>query len=138
MEKNDILKKINSLKKSSLEKTLGIEFIDLDNDRVKARMEVTPKLHQPDGVLHGGATAALAESVGSVASYLSIDIEKQIVRGTIISAYHLKSISSGYVYAEAIAIHKGRTTQLWKINISDENDNLISHCKLSTIILDKR
>jgi len=63
MDKKDILKKINSLSNSSLEKTLGIEFIDLDNDRVKARMEVTPNLHQPDGVLHGGATAALADQL---------------------------------------------------------------------------
>mgnify|MGYP005722575627 FL=1 len=138
MDKTDILKKINSLNNSSLEKTLGIEFIDLDNDRVKARMEVTPNLHQPDGVLHGGATAALAESAGSVASYLSIDRGQQVIRGTVISAHHLKSISSGYVYAEAIPIHKGRTTQLWQINITDENENLISHCKLSTIILSKK
>jgi len=138
MDKTDILKKINSLNNSSLEKTLGIEFIDLDNDRVKARMEVTPNLHQPDGVLHGGATAALAESAGSVASYLSIDRGQQVIRGTVISAHHIKSISKGYVYAEAIPIHKGRTTQLWQINITDENENLISHCKLSTIILSKK
>ena len=138
MNKKDILKKINSLSNSSLEKTLGIEFIDLSNDRVKARMEVTPNLHQPDGDLHGGATAALAESAGSVASYLSIDRGQQVIRGTVISAHHLKSISSGYVYAEAVPIHKGRTTQLWQINITDENENLISHCKLSTIILSKK
>ena len=138
MDKKDILKKINSLNNSSLEKTLGIEFIDLDNDRVKARMEVTPNLHQPDGVLHGGATAALAESAGSVASYLSIDRGQQVIRGTVISAHHLKSIRSGYVYAEAVPIHKGRTTQLWQINVTDENENLISHCKLSTIILSKK
>ena len=138
MDKRDILKKINSLNNSSLEKTLGIEFIDLDNDRVKARMEVTPNLHQPDGVLHGGATAALAESAGSVASYLSIDRGQQVIRGTVISAHHLKSIRSGYVYAEAVPIHKGRTTQLWQINVTDENENLISHCKLSTIILSKK
>jgi len=133
-----LLKILNSMNENSLEKTLEIEFIDIGDDFLIAKMPVTSKVHQPDGVLHGGATAALAESVGSAASYFSIDKNNQMIRGTMISVNHLKGISKGFVYAKASPVHKGRTTQLWKIEIKDENDNLISYCKLSTIIFNKK
>ena len=138
MNKEDLLKKINSVNKNSLEETLEIEFIDIGEDFIIAKMPVTSKVLQPDGVLHGGATAALAESVGSAASYFSIDKDKQIVRGMVISCNHLKGVTEGYVYGKATPLHKGRTTQLWEIKVTDDNDNIISHCKLSTMILNKR
>ena len=138
MNKEDLLKKINSVNKNSLEETLEIEFLDIGEDFIIAKMPVTSKVLQPDGVLHGGATAALAESVGSAASYFSIDKDKQIVRGMVISCNHLKGVTEGYVYGKATPLHKGRTTQLWEIKVTDDNDNLISHCKLSTMILNKR
>lgn len=138
MNKENLLKKINSVNKNSLEETLEIEFIDIGEDFIIAKMPVTSKVLQPDGVLHGGATAALAESVGSAASYFSIDKDKQIVRGMVISCNHLKGVTEGYVYGKATPLHKGRTTQLWEIKVTDNNDNLISHCKLSTMILNKR
>ena len=138
MNKEDLLKKINSVNKNSLEETLEIEFIDIGEDFIIAKMPVNSKVLQPDGVLHGGATAALAESVGSAASYFSIDKDKQIVRGMVISCNHLKGVTEGYVYGKATPLHKGRTTQLWEIKVTDDNDNLISHCKLSTMILNKR
>ena len=138
MNKENLLKKINSVNKNSLEETLEIEFIDIGEDFIIAKMPVTSKVLQPDGVLHGGATAALAESVGSAASYFSIDKDKQIVRGMVISCNHLKGVTEGFVYGKATPIHKGRTTQLWEIKVTDDNDNLISHCKLSTMILNKR
>ncbi|MBT6447328.1 MAG: PaaI family thioesterase [Flavobacteriaceae bacterium] len=138
MNKEDLLKKINSVNKNSLEETLEIEFIDIGEDFIIAKMPVTSKVLQPDGVLHGGATAALAESVGSAASYFSIDKDKQIVRGMVISCNHLKGVTEGFVYGKATPLHKGRTTQLWEIKVTDDNDNLISHCKLSTMILNKR
>ena len=138
MNKEDLLKKINSVNKNSLEETLEIEFIDIGEDFIIAKMPVTSKVLQPEGDLHGGATAALAESVGSAASYFSIDKDKQIVRGMVISCNHLKGVTEGYVYGKATPLHKGRTTQLWEIKVTDDNDNLISHCKLSTMILNKR
>ena len=138
MNKENLLKKINSVNKNSLEETLEIEFIDIGEDFIIAKMPVTSKVLQPDGVLHGGATAALAESVGSAAAYFSIDKDKQIVRGMVISCNHLKGVTDGYVYGKATPIHKGRTTQLWEIKVTDDNDNLISHCKLSTMILNKK
>ena len=138
MNKENLLKKINSVNKNSLEETLEIEFIDIGEDFIIAKMPVNSKVLQLDGVLHGGATAALAESVGSAASYFSIDREKQIVRGMVISCNHLKGVTEGYVYGKATPLHKGRTTQLWEIKVTDDNDNLISHCKLSTMMLNKK
>jgi uncharacterized protein (TIGR00369 family) len=100
-------------------------------------MPVSPKVHQPDGVLHGGATVALAESVGSAASYVFLDGQKFFVRGIEISANHVRSIKEGEVFAKATIIHKGRTTQLWEIRVTDSQDNLISLCKLTTIALER-
>ncbi len=138
MEKHEILAKCNAMSKNTLIETLEIEFVDLGEDFVIARMPVTSKVHQPDGVLHGGASVALAESVGSVASHIFLDESEFYIRGIEISANHVKSISEGFVYAKATFLHKGRTTQLWNIRITDEEDNLISAVKLTTIALPKK
>lgn len=135
--KEEFLAKVNMVSKNTLMETLDIEMVDYGEDFLVARMPVTSKVHQPDGVLHGGATAALAESVGSFASHIFIDIEKYFVRGLEITANHIKSVKDGYVYAKATFLHKGRTTQLLDIRITDDADNLISICRLSTISLPK-
>lgn len=118
--------------------TLVIEFVDVGENFLIAKMPVTPKVYQPDGVLHGGATVALAESVGSAASYIFLDGNEFFVRGIEISANHVKSIREGYVYAKATIIHKGKTTQLWEIKVTNEANELISNCKLTTIALPKK
>ncbi len=123
--------------KNTLMETLEIEFVEAGEDYMIAKMPVTSKVHQPDGVLHGGATVALAESVGSMASYVFLNTDEFFVRGIEISANHLKSIKEGYVFARASFIHKGRTTQLWEIKVTDEAENLISLIKLTTIALPK-
>jgi 1,4-dihydroxy-2-naphthoyl-CoA hydrolase len=138
MEKHEILAKCNEMSRNTLMDTLNIEFTDIGDDYVMAKMPVTSKVHQPDGVLHGGATVALAESVGSVASHIFLDSSEFFIRGIEISANHLKSISEGDVYAKASFLHKGRTTQLWNIRITDVDDNLISVVKLTTIALPKK
>lgn len=138
MEKQEILAKCNEMSRNTLMDTLNIEFTDIGEDFVIAKMPVTSKVHQPDGVLHGGATVALAESVGSVASHIFLDSSEYFIRGIEISANHLKSISEGDVYARASFLHKGRTTQLWNIRITDVDDNLISVVKLTTIALPKK
>ena len=97
-------------------------------------MPVNKRVYQPDGILHGGATAALAESVGSAAVFVLNKNPKAVVRGIEITANHLKSISKGYVYATAKAINNGKRIQLWEIRVTDEDDNLISICKLTTFI----
>lgn len=138
MTKEEILELSKKVSRNTLMETLDIEFTEAGEDYLIAKMPVTSKVHQPDGVLHGGATVALAESVGSLASYVFLDTKKFIIRGIEISANHIKSVSDGYVYAKASYLHKGRTTQLWNIRITDDNENLISVVKLTTISLPRK
>jgi len=133
--KEKILSVCNEICKGTLMETLDITYIDVGENFLLAKMPVTPKVHQPDGVLHGGASVALAESVGSAASYIFLDGQKFFVRGIEIAANHVRSIKEGFVYAKASILHKGRTTQLWEIRITDEEERLISNCKLTTIAL---
>jgi uncharacterized protein (TIGR00369 family) len=128
----------NKMLPNTLMETLSIKVTDIGDNVVVAKMPVTPAVHQPDGILHGGASVALAESTGSIATHLFIDTEKYFVRGLEISANHLKSIKEGFVTATAKPIHQGRTTQLWEIKITDDFDNLISLCKLTAIVLPKK
>ncbi len=136
--KEKILKVCNESSKNTMMETLEIEYIDVGENFLIGKMPVNSKVHQPDGVLHGGAMVALAESVGSTASYIFLDAENYFVRGIEISANHVKSVREGEVFATATIIHKGRTTQLWDIKIRDAEQNLISVCKLTTIALPKK
>lgn len=135
LSKEDILAQANQVCKNTLMETLKIEFIDFGDNSIVARMPVNSRVYQPDGLLHGGATVALAESVGSFAAHIFSNLQEVFVRGIEINANHIKSVSDGYVYAKATFIHKGRTTQLLEIKITDDNNNLISLCKLTTISL---
>ena len=137
LSKEAMIAHANDYCKNSLIETLNIEFIDFGDDYVMARMPVNSRVHQPDGVLHGGASVALAETTGSYAAQIFMDLDKVFVRGIEISANHIKGVRDGFVYAKATFIHKGRTTQLLDIRITDDNDNLISLCKLTTISLPK-
>ena len=112
MDKKEILAVFNKRCKNTLMETLDIEFVDFGEDFLTAKMPVTTKVHQPLGQLHGGATAALAESVGSAASNFFIDRASQYVNGIQLSINHLKSKIDGVVYATAKNIHKGKTTHL--------------------------
>lgn len=136
--KEKILQVCNGSSKNTLMETLDIEYVDVGEDFLVGKMPVTPRVHQPDGVLHGGAMVALAESIGSMASYIFLDAENFFVRGIEISANHVKSIRDGYVFAKASFIHKGRTTQVWDIRLTNEQNELISVCKLTTIALPKK
>ena len=136
--KAKILNVCNEICKGTLMETLDIEFVDVGENFLTARMPVSPKVYQPDGVLHGGASVALAESVGSAASYVFLDGNQFYVRGIEIAANHVKSIKEGFVFARASMLHKGRTTQLWEIRITNEEGELISNCKLTTIALPKK
>lgn len=135
--REEILARLAASCKNTLMETLEIEYVDFGEDYLVAQMPVTPRVHQPDGVLHGGAMVALAESVGSAASFMFLD-KKSTIRGIEISANHVKSKRDGMVYAKATIIHKGRTTQLWNIDVVDEDDELISKVKLTTIALPRK
>lgn len=137
-DKDTVLKMCQQMCKNTLMETLGIEFIDAGDDFLKAQMPVTTTVHQPMGLLHGGASVALAESVGSAASLFFVDIEKFEVRGIEISANHVKAKRSGMVYGTAKIIHQGKSIHLWEIKITDESDNLISICKLTNMVIPKR
>ncbi|MFV8370557.1 PaaI family thioesterase [Flavobacterium sp. LB2R40] len=137
-DKEKILQYCNEISKNTLMQTLNIEYTDAGEDFLVATMPVNPSVHQPMGLLHGGASVALAESVGSAASMLYVNAELSEVRGIEISANHLKAKREGVVTATARIVHKGRSIHLWEIRITDENDSLISLCKLTNMILPKR
>jgi uncharacterized protein (TIGR00369 family) len=137
LDKEAILEICNKFSKNTLMETLSIKYIDAGEDFITAKMPVNPSVHQPMGLLHGGASVALAESVGSAASHIFIDTDKFMVKGLEISANHLKSKRDGEVFATARIVHKGRTTHLWEIKVVDENNQLISLCKMTNIVLAK-
>ena len=135
MDKELLLSKVNDRNKGTLSTKLGIEFTEVGDNYLIAKMKVTPDLHQPAGVLHGGATAALAETVGSAASAVFCKKDNQMLRGIELSINHVRGIESGEVFARADAIKLGRTMQLWKISITDKDGKDISFAKLTTLTL---
>ena len=137
LSKDEILASCEQMCKNTLMETLNIEFVDVTQNTVTARMPVNSRVHQPDGVLHGGASVALAESVGSAGAYIFLQDKNVSIRGIEISANHVKSIRDGFVYAHATIVHKGRTTQLWQIRIENQDKELISLVKLTTLTLVK-
>ena len=137
VDKKSLLEKFNLRNKNTLMEVLDIEFVDIGENYLTAKMPVTSKVHQPLGQLHGGATAALAETVGSAASNFFIDTENEFVNGIQLSINHIKSKREGEVYATARNIHKGRSTHLWEIEVVDEEGKLISICKITNIVLKK-
>ncbi|PKH68535.1 thioesterase [Flavobacterium sp. ALD4] len=137
LDKDKMLEYCNTFSKNTLMETLNIEFIDAGEGFLVAKMPVNASVHQPMGLLHGGASVALAESVGSAASHFFINDKEQEVRGIEISANHLRSIREGVVIGTARIIHKGRTLHLWEIKVTDEEGNLISLCKLTNMVLAK-
>jgi len=138
MDKQDILDLLQARCANTLVDTLGVTFEALGDDYLVAKMPVTSAVHQVDGVLHGGATAALAETVGSAACAVFCKADDVIMRGIEISANHLRGVRSGFVYAKATVVHKGKTMQHWSIQITDDANRLVSSCKLTTLILPKK
>ena len=133
-DKEKILHYCNHVSKNTLMQTLNIKYTDAGEDFLVATMPVNPSVHQPMGLLHGGASVALAESVGSAASMIYINSELSEVRGIEISANHLKAKRDVIVTATAKILHKGRSIHLWEIRITDENNNSISLCKLTNMV----
>lgn len=118
-----------------LSATLGMNFVELTRERVVARMPVGPRVHQPFGLLHGGASVALAESVASVGAWLNIDQARQAAVGLEINANHVRGMREGVVTATATPLHLGRTTHVWDVRIVDEQDRLVcvSRCTVAII-----
>ncbi len=137
-DREEMLERCNGWIRNTLMETLEIRYVDAGEDFLVATMPVNPRVHQPMGLLHGGASAALAESVGSAASIMFIDPEKYEVRGIEITANHLRSKREGTVTARATIVHKGRSIHLWEIRIADEQGRLVTLCKLTNMILERK
>lgn len=116
---------------------LGIEYLEIGDDFLKARMPVDARTIQPYGLLHGGASVTLAETLGSTAASLCIDQGQQIVVGLDINANHVRAVRSGYVYGVTRPLHLGTSTQVWDIRITDERDKLVCIARLTMSILNK-
>lgn len=116
--------------------TLGIEYTEISLDRIVARMPVTPRVHQPYGILHGGASVALAETVASFGAVLNIDPKAQRAVGLEINANHIRSMKSGAVLGTGIPLHRGTSTQVWEVRITnEENGELVSVSRCTVAIL---
>ncbi|OWK74341.1 thioesterase [Flavobacteriaceae bacterium JJC] len=134
-KKNEILHQLNNWGGENLGKTLGIVFIEVTDESLSATMPVTPKVHQPYGILHGGASCVLAETLGSCLSVLHVDTEKVVPVGTNINSNHLRSKSHGTVTGTARFIRKGKTMHVSEIDIRDEKGELINHTTMTNNII---
>jgi 1,4-dihydroxy-2-naphthoyl-CoA hydrolase len=123
----------------TLGEQLGMEVIALGDDYLAARMPVDHRTHQPMGLLHGGASVALAETLGSVAAHLTTDPETQACVGLEINANHIKSVREGFVIGKATPIHIGGSTQVWEIRITKEfSDELVCISRITIAVLKKK
>jgi len=120
---------------SNMAKTIGIEIVELTKDKVVATMPVDDRTKQPFGLLHGGASAALAETVASIGAWMNCDQETQAAVGVELNCNHIRGKTGGTVTATATPIHRGRTTHVWEIRIVDESDKLVcvSRCTLAIV-----
>jgi 1,4-dihydroxy-2-naphthoyl-CoA hydrolase len=135
---NYTLSELNAMGNNTMAQALSMEFIEIGEDYLKLQMPVNQHTRQPYGILHGGASAALAETVGSVASSMCINNEKQICVGMEINCNHVRAKRDGIVIATASPLHLGATSHIWDIRITDENNRLICVSRLTMAILKKR
>lgn len=125
---------LSSLGKGTMGEHLGIEWVELGADFIKARMPVDHRTKQPYGLLHGGASVALAETLGSVGAALSVDPTRYIAVGMEINANHIRSVRDGFVTGTTRPVHRGATTQVWEIRIEDERGKLVCISRLTVAI----
>jgi len=135
IQRKATLDRLNNWGRKTLGDTIDIVFTDVTEDSLTATMPVTPKVHQPYGILHGGASAALAETLGSCLSYIHIDIEKVAPVGTNLNCNHLRAKKEGIVTGVASFIRKGNSMHVSQIEIRDEKGRLISHATMTNNII---
>ena len=137
MNKQEIIDRIHSRSTSTMVENLGIEIIDVGQNFISGKMPVDERTKQPFGLLHGGASVALAETLGSIGAGMQIDNSSQSVVGIEINANHLKSVKSGWVFGTATAVRIGRKIQVWEIDIKDKNDNYVCKSRLTLAVIEK-
>ena len=133
----ELVARINSTREGSVWEVLDIKLVSADKDKVVATMSIGPNHRQQVGYLHGGISVLLAESVASLGAVLNIDASRQMAFGLEINANHLRPKRDGQLTAVATAIHRGRTTHVWDIRISDENDKLICVSRCTVAVVDR-
>ena len=138
MDKEKYLNGIIERSPNTLLESLGIEITNIGEKYVSGKMPVNHKTKQPFGVLHGGASVALAETLGSIGGGIQIDRNKQSVVGIDINASHLRAVSSGWVYGRADAVRIGKKIQVWEIEIEDQKQNLVCKSILTLAVINKR
>lgn len=132
------LERLNGMSVNTMIAQLGIEFTALADDYIIAKMPVDHRTHQPMGLLHGGASVSLAETLGSVAATLCVDTSVQYCVGLEINANHIRSAKSGFVYGKVTPIHIGKRTQIWEIRITDEKEQLVCLSRITMAVIDKQ
>ncbi len=135
---NITLAQINDMGKGTMGELLGIEFTQIEKDKLVATMPVDHRTVQPYGILHGGASVALAETLGSVAAHLSVDSTKYLTVGLEINANHIRSVRNGKVTGTATPVHVGRSTHVWAINIVNEDGKLVCTSRITMAIIAKK
>lgn len=135
--KDVTLEAINRLSKNTMAEQIGIEFTAIGEDYMEATMPVDKRTHQPFGLLHGGASVALAETMGSVAATCCIDSTKQFCVGLEINANHLKGAKEGFVKGITKPIHIGKKTQVWEIRIHNQKGELVCISRITMAVLEK-
>lgn len=126
---------LNAFGKVNMMKHLDIDVTEIGDDYIVARMPVDHRTQQPMGILHGGASVVLAETLGSVAACVTLDLKEEYCVGLEINANHLRSVKSGYVYGTAKPIHLGKTTQVWEIKIQNEEGKMVCISRITMAIL---
>ena len=137
-DKNISLEKIAPFNKGTINEHLGIEWTEIGNDFLKARMPVDHRTKQPFDLLHGGASCVLAESLGSFSSYLVIDPAAFYCVGIEINANHIRSVKEGFVYGVCSPLHIGSSTHVWDIRIANEEGKLVCISRLTVTIMKKK
>jgi 1,4-dihydroxy-2-naphthoyl-CoA hydrolase len=128
----------NKISRNTLIEHLGIEFIEMGEDYIKAKMPVDHRTKQPLGLLHGGASVVLAETLGSFAAQCSVNTDKQYCVGLEINANHVKAVEEGWVYGIAKPLHIGKKTQVWEIKVTNEENALVCVSRITMAVLDKK
>lgn len=131
------IEQLNARGKDTMPGYLGIEFVEIKNDALIARMQVHARTHQPAGILHGGATCVLAETVGSTAANFCISEEEWCV-GLEINVNHLRRVSSGFIYATAKPFHLGKSTHVWGIEVHNDQQSLMAVSRLTMAVLKRK
>jgi 1,4-dihydroxy-2-naphthoyl-CoA hydrolase len=129
---------LNKMSTNTMVSHLGIECIQIGDDFIEAKMPVDHRTHQPLGLLHGGASVALAETLGSIAATCCIDMATQYCVGLEINANHIKSVRSGFVFGVTRPVHIGKKTQVWEIKITNEEKELVCISRITIAVIDKK